>query len=207
MKPLTLLFLLPLLACGNQQRTPEIRLVKDNADGFHLQWDEPLREERTILVNLTTVYNYWNTDYTKRIERIMKRVQVLHFPDGVFKSAYIDLTLMMHSPKNSRFTIEILDVSNKKDREKLTKQSMPHPVISYIDLDDCVKLAMNTTIKTIPYRENLYRDGTGGKIQEEILTEHPFKPYAVGSPSILHFKIVKSRWVDIAEKIPHKNVR
>ena len=53
-RSLTLLLLILLLACGNQQPTPEIRLVRDNVDGFHLQWNGPLREERIILVEMTT---------------------------------------------------------------------------------------------------------------------------------------------------------
>ena len=189
MKPLTLLLLLPLLACGNQQPTPEIRLVKDNADGFHLQWDEPLREERIVLVEITTVYDH-STDDSKPVEQILTRVQALHFPAGVFKSPYINLTLMRHSPRQSRFTIEILDVGDKNDQEKLTTQSMPHSVISYIDLDDCVEFAMDTTVT---YREAGY---SRGQVQEEILNEHPFKPYTVGSPSILHLEVENNPFDD-----------
>ena len=188
-KPVTLLLLLPLLACGNQQPTPEIRLVKDNAYGFHLQWDEPLREERIILVEMTTVYDHF-TDDSKPVEQILTRVQALHFPDGVFKSPYINLTLMRHSPKRSRFTIEILDIGDKNDREKLTTQSMPHSVISYFDLDDCVEFTMDTTVT---YRKVGY---SRGQVQEEILNEHPFKPYTVGSPSILHLEVEKNWFAD-----------
>ena len=189
-RSLTLLLLLPFLACGNQQSTPEIRLVKDNAYGFHLQWDEPLREERIVLVEITTEYDDV-TDDSKPVEQILTRVQALHFPSGVFKSPYVNLTLMRHSPKRSRFTIEILDVSDKSDRDKLTTQSMPHSVISYLDLDDCVQFAMDTTVT---YRKSgLSR----GKVQEEILNEHPFKPYTVGSPSILHFEVKKNLFADI----------
>ena len=194
-RPLTLLLLLPLLACGNQQSTPEIRIVKDNADGFHLQWDGPLREERIVLVEMTTVYDH-STGDSKPIEHILTRVQALHFPDGVFKSPYINLTRMRHSPRRSRFTIEILDVGDKNYREKLTTQSMPHSVISYFDLDDCVEFAMDTTVT---YREAGY---SRGQVQEEILNEHPFKPYTVGSPSILHLEVEKNWFADIPVNLP-----
>ena len=183
------LLLLPILACANQQPTPEIRLVKDNADGFHLQWDEPLPAERIVLVEMTTVYDTSAED-ARPVEQILKRVQVLHFPDGVFKSPYINLTLMRHSPEKSRFTIEILDVGDKNDQEKLTTQSMPHLVISCSDLKSCVEFAMDT----IATRASLHGRG---QVREEILNEHPFKPYTVGSPSILHFDVGKNPFIDL----------
>lgn len=43
----TLCLLVVFFGCDN---TPSVRLVLDNSQTFHFQWDEPLKEERIILV-------------------------------------------------------------------------------------------------------------------------------------------------------------
>ena len=48
----TLCLLIAFLGCNN---APRVWLVRDNDETFHFQWDEPLNEERFVLVRYSRV--------------------------------------------------------------------------------------------------------------------------------------------------------
>ena len=171
-----------LIACGHShtlivqcecctagdQPIPEIRLVQDTAaydtrrhelqTSFHFQWDAPLQEERLVLVEILES-GQWSSEEPQRY--------LLAFPAGSFRSDQMYVDLYPRTDATDAYVIKILEASARLEL----------PLPRYVDY--------------LAYTKGTDTVSPPGHEQREsvlLLKEHPFKPYKVGSPSVLRFK-------------------
>ena len=77
------------LSCGALDGDPEVYLVKDSDNSYHLQWTEPLEEQRIVLIRITGIFieRTWNDEeFVTKTGREFEREHLLIFPAGVFRS-------------------------------------------------------------------------------------------------------------------------
>ena len=168
----TFLITLPLLVlgCGSKRHccdcvadkdspTPEVRLVKDSPTTFHFQWKEPLKEERIILVRIRKV-NARGAGGGRLTDPYLMDEET-HFYR--FDAA-------LHQPSQFRSPLFSIMAGLAGDH-----RSIPPGLTPYVEILPEHK-RYDIKLPTYPY--------DGG---DEILVEHPFKPYELGKPSKLVF--------------------
>lgn len=152
---------------------PEVRLVKDGPHDFHFQWDEPLNEERIILclseefVQLVDADN----DIGGHTRTGFPEQRLVYFPQGSFRSKLFTDTLVF---------IEILSAHQRS--------AFPLPSYARDATADFPENIRRLAGENLSY---LHYHGIAGESDayQQILREHPFKPYRVGKPSRLTFTI------------------
>ena len=144
--------------CGVLDGNPEVYLVKDSDNSYHLQWTEPLEERRIVLIKITSIsiqFSWNNEEFVTKTGREREREHLLIFPAGVFRSdrfSGVDIT-----PSTVTGNVQLISVEIPPAKARFN-----------VDLP---KKAFHTESKEY----------------EELLVGHPFQPYDVGEPFKLTF--------------------
>ena len=152
-----------------------MRLVKDNDQTFHFQWDKPLKEERIILIRRTgEVVNY----------RYEFNTSGLH----EHKTTYLhetDIEILVYFPTESFVSAP---VSSQDNAEPFYGDT----AVRYIYSVEIAPADLRNTAVDFP--AHLYTINDGGKFvrhgDQVILRDHPlFREYRIGKPSRLDFAV------------------
>lgn len=164
--------------CEAETRIPEIRWVLDGVHdardeggasffAFHLQWDSPLTEERLVLLE-RRVYNAEKdvmeaNRYLIRftVGETRSRLNVRHPLESLQKGEYVVYAILEGwKRENLAFPFEISSLHN-----------------------------VNASTAHISYSVDLQTLRNSDQTNRLILKGHPFKPYKVGTPSLLRVSL------------------
>ena len=158
----TLCLLIAFLGCDN---TPRVRLVKDNNQTFHIQWDKPLKEERIVLVRV----NGWLTYNYER--RPQQKDYLVHFAVGSILSA--------PRPRRWNCSGHWGDIDSVEILPAHRRNTIDFPARLYKVPGKIPENQLN-----LPIFRNVFE--VHG--DEVILRDHPFfRDYRIGEPSRLSF--------------------
>lgn len=167
LRVLTLLLIIAIAGCENSQSTtlgpaPEIRFVQDTENSFHLRWDEPIHDERTVLVKVT---HFWQSAESESVPII--------FAPGEVRSDRVWMFDNMFSSMRSSYTLEILDANECKKLKrpirgiKADRMSSKYGGLSLFHRSEHDTITIQ---KQYPFNQ-----------------EYVIKPYKIGTPSKLGF--------------------
>ena len=162
----TLCLLIVFFGCDN---APRVRLVRDNNQTYHFQWDKPLKEERIVLMRSDgEVGEYvFEGEMSKwKSPGVYFSYHLVYFPEGSFVSAPVfagDRNLGEHGGSIGRtHSVELL-AAHLRDNEFM----VGFPARLYVIND-----------------RGVVRHG-----DRVILREHPsFREYSIDEPSSLTFE-------------------
>ena len=157
------------------ERTPRVRLVKDDDRTFHFQWAEPLIEERIILVRYSGVFSDYN------LEIPWEKELLVYFPAGSVVSA------QLHRQSAMRHT-SVVNIENRL--VKIRDSNLDSVEICPAHLRETVLPADVYEIGILPADGFEIGEREFFRLRgERILREHPFfREYHVDQPSRLTFE-------------------
>lgn len=160
--------------CEDETRIPEIRWVLDGVHdardefgasffAFHLQWDSPLTEERLVLLE-RRVYN-------AEKDVLEANRYLIRFAAGETRSRLNVRSPLEYLQKGEYVVYAILE---GREREKL---AFPFEISALHDVKaSTAHISYSVALPDLRYADQTVR---------LILKGHPFKPYKVGTPSLL----------------------
>ncbi len=94
------------------ERTPRVRLVKDDEMTFHFQWNKPLKEERIILIH----YSGAQFSSDGREIPFEDREKLVYFPAETFVSAPVSIATWAYRNTSSSYidSVEILPAHSRE---------------------------------------------------------------------------------------------
>ena len=132
------------LSCGALDGDPEVYLVKDSDNSYHLQWTEPLEEQRIVLIKITGIIEIlW--DNGEFAEREFESERLLIFPAGVFRSDQFRglditpstvtggdrLTAVEIPPAKARFNVDLPKRAFHTESKEYEELLVGHPFQPY----------------------------------------------------------------------------
>ena len=180
--------LLLLWSCGDSYVKPRIRLVKDSPTTFHFQWDEPLEEERIILVRAGHIDNPNTVGYSVTF--------LLRFMPGEFRSGDWDIRhihvwgveTITHNPRPGNsfgFEDDVGDyVSYALKTERILNEVTGTDKVTY-EIPSTLYVNIlshrNRSRIRLPASAKTAVTYTGMRHKTvQLLVRHPFKPYGRG---------------------------
>ena len=161
---------------------PRVRLVKDNDTTFHTQWDEPLKEERIILIRRSGEVVRYRSRYNPSSGRVRTAEQKFSLSES-------QIGILVYFPAGS-FVSAPVSSQNKSDSFYGGIYAGSTWSVEYIHSVETLPADLRNTI-AVPAHLYEIRDGVfewhGGEV---ILRDHPFfREYRVGKPSRLTFTV------------------
>ena len=166
-------------SCGDRDGgNPEVYLVEDGDNSYHLQWTEPLEEERIVLIETT------GAKFVSSAVVVERERQLLIFPAGVIRSNRLEGAQVGVIRSREGGAIQRVGVIRSRVilRAGLSVEILPGEERFNVDLPKKAFHAMGAGDKQLPIG-------------------HPFEPYNVIGPSKLIFNDLEKLKAEIEAEI------